>query len=498
MKTDRIIFYLTFFLLLITIGNCPNVVADENVYLPPPLQSQLSIDGSTLNNGIPIKALIDDPNPPEVIRRIPLPPHFTSDPIFATASFSITYVSNSGADAWGEPCYDFPQSARDVFDAAVAVWANILQSNVPITIRACWADLGSSSTLGYSGGGPLHMNFSGNTRSDTWFSGSLANSLSGLDLSSSTYDMHITYNRNFNWYYGTDGNPAFNQHDLFSVVLHEVAHGLNFSGSMKVSGSVGSWGYGSSYPNIYDVFVRDTLDNQLITSYTSGTTELGDALKSNGLYFHGCNAMVANGNTRVKIYAPSTWQNGSSYSHLDYTTFNNTANQLMVYAISAGESIHDPGVVTVGLLEDLGWQAGGEKLPDLVVHSPNVSNQSVLPGQSISVSAVVRNQGSGPSEASILRYYLSTDSVISSSDSEIGTDLVASMDACDISPESLFLNAPDTLGTYYYGGCVDTVVDETSTSNNCSIGVSVQVTNSPPSNFPWELFIPAITYKKTP
>ena len=30
----------------------------------------------------------------------------------------------------------------------------------------------------------------------------------------------------------------------------------------------------------------------------------------------------------------------------------------MVYAVSPGESVHDPGVVTKGLLEDLGWTAG--------------------------------------------------------------------------------------------------------------------------------------------
>jgi hypothetical protein len=56
------------------------------------------------------------------------------------------------------------------------------------------------------------------------------------------------------------------------------------------------------------------------------------------------------------MYAPSTWAPGSSYSHLDYSTFNNTANQLMVYAFSAGEAAHDPGPVTKGLLKDLGWR----------------------------------------------------------------------------------------------------------------------------------------------
>lgn len=46
---------------------------------------------------------------------------------------------------------------------------------------------------------------------------------------------------------------------------------------------------------------------------------------------------------------------GSSYSHLDYDTLKNTAHRLMVYAISAGASIHYPGSITLGLLQDLGW-----------------------------------------------------------------------------------------------------------------------------------------------
>ena len=35
----------------------------------------------------------------------------------------------------------------------------------------------------------------------------------------------------------------------------------------------------------------------------------------------GTKSMSGNGGARVKIYAPTTWSSGSSYSHLDYTTF---------------------------------------------------------------------------------------------------------------------------------------------------------------------------------
>jgi len=324
-------------------------------FLPIPLTPELSEDGNTLYNAGPLIAVLDDPNP-TTLRRIPAPA-ISDQPEAATASFSITYIPNGGADAWGETCYTFPEEAKTAFDYAANIWANTLNSNVPIAINACWADLGSSSTLGYSGGAPLRRDFTGATRSNTWYAGSLANALNGSDLDPSEFDMHITYNRNFDWYYGTDGNTPSTQHDLVTVVLHEICHGLNFSGTMSYSGGSGSWGYSTGYPNIYDYFMRDGSGVQLIntSTYPNGSTALGSALTSNDIWFHGTKAMAANGNQRVKMYGPPTWSSGSSYSHLDYDTFNNTINQLMVYAISEGESIHDPGPVTEGLLGDLGW-----------------------------------------------------------------------------------------------------------------------------------------------
>ncbi len=342
--------------------------------LPEPLEPQLSADQLTVINGVPLKTVVNDPNP-STLRRVPLPPEYSTDPSTATSSFSINYIPAGSTDLIGEQCSTFPTSARTVFSAAANVWANILQSSVPITIKACWAtNMGSSSILGYSGGGSLHRDFQGAPRANTWYSASLANSLRGADLNTSNEDMHITYNSQFNWYYGTDGSPGAGQHDLFTVVLHEIAHGLNFSGGMYVTGSTGYW-RGEPYPNIYDTFIRNSAGNPIITAYSHGTTALGDALESNGLYFHGANAMAANGNARVKIYAPATWAPGSSYSHLDYDTFRSTSQRLMVYAISAGDAIHDPGTITKGLLKDLGWvQGSGSSCPNLISgHGINVS-----------------------------------------------------------------------------------------------------------------------------
>jgi hypothetical protein len=326
-------------------------------FVPEPLEPELSSDGKSLYNASPPIVYIANPEPPRTVRRISAPANLLTTPTSASATFIITYVPSGQTDEWGEPCSTFPDNAKTVFNAAANIWSNIIQSSVPITIRACWASL-SGGTLGYAGGGPLHRDFSGAPRANTWYVGALANALGGSDLDPAKFDMHITYNSNFTWYYGTDGNTPSGQYDLLSVVLHEIAHGLGFSGSMSYSGGQGSWGYSTGYPNVYDVFMRDGSGIELINTlvYPNPSTALGTALTSNNLWFHGANAMAANGGQRVKMYAPSTWASGSSYSHLDYATFNDTINELMVYAISAGESIHDPGPVTKGLFKDIGWQ----------------------------------------------------------------------------------------------------------------------------------------------
>jgi hypothetical protein len=330
-------------------------------YALPALTPQLSADGKTLYNARPPVALVIDPNPAAKRMRIPPPlAALSALPEKAIATFQITYVANGGTDPWGEPCYTFPDGAKAAFNAAAAVWGNLLRSSVPITISTCWANLGSPNILGYAGGQPFHRNFTGAPLTNTWYAGSLANALAGSDLDPSSFDMHITYNSGFSWYYGTDGVTPAGQYDLMTVVLHEIAHGLHFMGLMEYSGGTGRWGWGTVYPSIYDTFMRDGSGNQLINTgvYGNPSTALGSALTSNNIWFHGSKAMTANGGLRVKMYAPSTWSSGSSYSHLDYNTFAGTANALMIYAISSGAAIHNPGPVTLGLLEDLGWGSG--------------------------------------------------------------------------------------------------------------------------------------------
>ena len=122
---------------------------------------------------------------------------------------------------------------------------------------------------------------------------------------------------------------------------------------------------------------------------------------------------------------------------------------------------------------------GAAPAPDLVVDAPTVDTSAPAAGTTFALSATVRNQGNGSSDSATLRYYRSTDSTITRGDTEVGTDSVSSLDAAESGGESISLTAPSTAGTYYYGACVDAVSDETDTTNNCSVAVTVTVGAAP-------------------
>ena len=122
---------------------------------------------------------------------------------------------------------------------------------------------------------------------------------------------------------------------------------------------------------------------------------------------------------------------------------------------------------------------GAGPTPDLIVEAPTVSSSSPAAGASFTLRATVRNQGSGRSASTTLRYYLSTDATVTTSDTEVGTDGVFSLSASRTSSESISLRAPSSAGTYYYGACVESVSGESNTGNNCSSAVTVTVGAAP-------------------
>ena len=122
---------------------------------------------------------------------------------------------------------------------------------------------------------------------------------------------------------------------------------------------------------------------------------------------------------------------------------------------------------------------GAAPVPDLVVDASTVSDSAPDAGASFTLSATVQNQGNGSSTLTTLRYYRSTDSTITNSDTSVGTDSISGLSSSGSSDESISLTTPLTPGTYYYGACVDSVTGESDTTNNCSVAVTVTVGAAP-------------------
>ena len=123
--------------------------------------------------------------------------------------------------------------------------------------------------------------------------------------------------------------------------------------------------------------------------------------------------------------------------------------------------------------------------PDLVVETPRLINNYLLPGDSFTLSATVRNRGDAAATVTTLRFYQSTDATLTPSDTQIGTADVAALNSGGTAEISITLNAPITLGTHYYGACVDAVDNENDSDNNCSPSVTLTVSDTPPVYMYW-------------
>lgn len=290
-----------------------------------------------------------------------LPPESSLSPQGTTATFTINYLSPGTYD--GDNCTTWPDQAKAAFTYAANIWGSLLSSPVPIAIDACWATNLPMGVLGHSGALNYWRDFTNAPKPNVWYPNALANALAGSDLDPSNADIYIAYSSTFSWYFGTDGATPAGKYDFVTIVLHEIAHGLGFSGSMWYGDDCGGtnygcWGDGTDYPDAYDTFMQNGAGNDLLntTLFPNPSAALGSQLTSNNLYFNGTKAKEANDGFRPKMYAPSSWMPGSSYAHLDYDTFATTQHRLMVYAVSDGASIHYPGSITLGILQDLGWK----------------------------------------------------------------------------------------------------------------------------------------------
>ena len=118
--------------------------------------------------------------------------------------------------------------------------------------------------------------------------------------------------------------------------------------------------------------------------------------------------------------------------------------------------------------------------PNLEVGTPSVDDATLYTGNRFTLSVTVTNSGDEAAASTTLRYYRSTDSTITTSDTAQGSESVAALAAAGTSDHYGGMTAPSEAGTYYYGACVDSVTGESDTTDNCSSSVTVTVSEPAP------------------
>lgn len=372
---------------------------------------------------------------------IPPPPEFTNrlKSAKAGADIIVNYIG-------------LPDSARIAFEYAVSIWESLIFSPVPIHIQARWQVL-SSNVLANCGPSDYFVNFENAPFPDVYYPIALVEKLTGEQITGpGTPDMTARFNSTIPWYFGIDGKTPNHKYDFVSTVLHEIAHGLGFTGffSVNVSRLLGYSGFEQKLPAVYDVFVQNFQGQQLINPniFPNPSEDLYRAFTSNLIYSGSFLGTKWNNNNRPRLYAPSSFNEGSSLYHLNGLTYPfGNPNSLMTHATGRGEAIHSPGPIALGILSDMGWRHLFfifEPVKDIeVIENPlkfvaNVKSDQGLDSTSFYV--IYSNDGFNTSRDSInFEYDQSSESFIASLVPETGITAI-----------SYYISASDTAGREFF------------------------------------------------
>jgi len=166
------------------------------------------------------------------------------------------------------------EQARIVFEFAANMWGAVLQGTVPVKIDAKFGPLtctDTSAVLGSTGVVSYQSwdasNAPAGTLTNMWYPAALANQLTGADATPSASHISMSFNGslgtagcmpNSGWYFGLDGNTPVGQSNLLNVMLHEMGHGLGFSGRTNLT----SGAMPSNRDDIYSHFAYSNTYNK--------------------------------------------------------------------------------------------------------------------------------------------------------------------------------------------------------------------------------------------
>jgi PA domain len=192
---------------------------------------------------------------------------FVSQAVFAGATITVVNVDGPG-EGFNDPTPVAPVGGNAgttlgeqrfiAFQFAADKWGESLDSNAQVFVTAAFNPLGAN-VLGSAGATFIFRDFPGLFLlspgvefPETWYGSALADKRAGVDLNPGFADINAQFSSNFNFYLGLDNNHGAIP-DLVAVVLHELAHGLNFQTFVNPSTGANAGGF-------TDIYARHLLD----------------------------------------------------------------------------------------------------------------------------------------------------------------------------------------------------------------------------------------------
>ncbi len=286
------------------------------------------------------------------------------------ARYSSPRIENAKSRSkWNIEFVDVPEEAHDAFSYAVDVWSTFFESKVQVDIEVHWEPSTINGVLGSARPGDFFNSFPGAPDPDLWYPSALANKLSGTDLSPSKADIILRFNSNALWHIDTDTRPNKLNFDLASAAIHEIGHGLGFISNADYEKFFGT-GY-LSQPTPFDAYAQ-LQDGRFLSDFCARSVDLGRALTS-PLVWSGALATAVNNGVKPKLYAPKNYEEGSSVTHLDETTFKTgTIDSLMTPILDTGEVARTPGPITLAMLDDMSQKPPANKSNSVPLKPLNV------------------------------------------------------------------------------------------------------------------------------
>ncbi|AMP14282.1 PA domain-containing protein [Collimonas pratensis] len=262
----------------------------------------------------------------------------------------------AAAPVGGNPGMTLGEQRRLVYQFALEMYGSLLNSAVPVRVRASFASLGKNAAgnniLGQAGPTSSYMNFFNRPLPDTVYNVALANALSGAKINVGEDDINSQFTTDIDvggqgWYYGLDGRTPKGQTNFLDVVTHEIGHGLGFTGDNAASRAVGS------PSRIYNRYIRtaDGLDWSAMNLAQRNAAQISDKLVWSGPQVTAEVPLKLQPELALHISAPAAAVGDNPFATADFgsaassTAF--TGNLVQATYADTGNVIHTDGCLPI-------------------------------------------------------------------------------------------------------------------------------------------------------